>query len=64
IIVSSCGCEGNGLHQFGGDGITVCVDDEDLKLRWASRDLAERLSFLAIFCYLFSDEASLRSSVT
>ncbi|KAF6162754.1 hypothetical protein GIB67_029023, partial [Kingdonia uniflora] len=63
-VVSSCGCEGNGLHQFRGEGITVGADDEDLKLRWASRDLAKHVSCLTIFYCLFSAEASLRSLVT
>ncbi|KAF6137103.1 hypothetical protein GIB67_030867, partial [Kingdonia uniflora] len=64
IVVSSYDCECNGLYQFRGEWITVGVDDEDSKHRWASRDLAEHLSCLAIFGCLFSAEASLRSSVT
>ncbi|KAF6141376.1 hypothetical protein GIB67_021192 [Kingdonia uniflora] len=56
--------EGNGLHQFRGEGITVGVDDEDLKLRWASRDLAEHVSYLTVFYCLFSAEAFLRSLMT
>ncbi|KAF6158713.1 hypothetical protein GIB67_040227 [Kingdonia uniflora] len=64
ITVLSCGCEGTRLHQLSGEGITVGADDEDVKLRWASRDLAEHVSGCVMFCCLFSAEASLRSSVT
>ncbi|KAF6144612.1 hypothetical protein GIB67_006104, partial [Kingdonia uniflora] len=38
-----CKLTGIGLHQYRGEGITVGVDDEDVKLRWASRDLAEHV---------------------
>ncbi|KAF6139080.1 hypothetical protein GIB67_010806 [Kingdonia uniflora] len=53
FIIGSGVEDGNVWSQLGGEGETGITGDEDMKLGWASRDLAERLGVLAIRWVLF-----------
>ncbi|KAF6176574.1 hypothetical protein GIB67_034436 [Kingdonia uniflora] len=56
-----CNVEGKEGYKIGGIGFIVCVEDEDVKAGWASRDFAKRKGHLTICCCLTVADATLRS---